>query len=137
MEIRKEGRMARILSTYDEYGYFYSEEAIPFGAGVMRGTDPADQCKTMLTGGKFIGVAAAKNLNINDKKEYTAQSTVEVIKKGYVWVQVADAVVAGDKAACGLNGKWAKTGTLSYDDVNGVFETSAEAKGYAILHLKG
>lgn len=137
MEIRKEGKMARILSTYDEYGYFYSEVEVPFGAGVMRGTDPVDQCKLMTTGGKFIGVAAAKNLNINEDKKYATKSTVEVIKKGYVWVKVASAVVAGDKAACGANGKWAKTGTDSYDDVNGVFETSAEENGYAILHLRG
>lgn len=137
MTIRKEGQFVKALSTYNEFGYFYSEEVIPFGAGVMRGTAPEDQCKLMTTGGKFIGIAGARNTNIQDNKEYPAKNTVEVIKKGYVWVKVAGVVVAGDKAACGEKGKWNKSGTLNYDDVNGVFETSANANEYAILHLKG
>ena len=103
----------------------------------MRGTDGSSQCKLMETGGKFLGIVAARNTNIQDKKEYPVKSTIEIIKKGYVWVKVADAVVAGDKAACGEKGKWKKSGTESYDDVNGVFETSANADEYAILHLKG
>ena len=137
MAIRKEGQFAKALSTYNEFGYAYSEEVIPFGAGVMRGTDGSSQCKLMETGGKFLGIVAARNTNIQDKKEYPVKSTIEIIKKGYVWVKVADAVVAGDKAACGEKGKWKKSGTESYDDVNGVFETSANADEYAILHLKG
>lgn len=137
MAIRKQGQFAKALSTYNEFGYFYNEEIIPFGAGVMRGTDPASQCKLMTTGGKFIGIAGARNTNIQDKKEYPIKSTVEVIKKGYVWVIVEGAVVAGDKAACGASGKWNKSGTETYDDVNGIFETSANKGEYAILHLKG
>ena len=135
--IRKEGMTAKGLSTYNEYGYFYSEEVVLFGAGVMRGTDGSDQCKNMMTGGKFLGVAAYRNVNVKDARQYAANDTVEVIKKGYVWVKVAAAVVAGDVAACGVTGKFAKKGTASYDEINGTFETAAAQNGDDILYVKG
>ena len=136
--IRKEGMTAKGLSTYNEYGYFYSEEAVLFGAGVMRGTDGADQCKNMVTGGKFLGVAAYRNVNVKDSRQYAANDTVEVITKGHIWVKVAgSAVVAGDIAASGVSGKFAKKDTATYAEINGVFETAAAKDGYAILHLKG
>lgn len=135
-DINKAGMFAMGLSTYDEYKYSYNEEVIPFGAGVMRGTDPVNQCKLMLTGGKFLGVAAFRNVALGDNYEYPVQNTVEIIQHGKVWVKVAAAVTAGDVAACGLSGKFAKTGTASYDNINGVFETSASANEYAILNLK-
>lgn len=136
MEVRKDGMLAKTLSTYDQFGYFYNEEVIPFGAGVMRGTDKETQCKLMTTGGLFLGVAAYRGVNITAAREYPIKSTVEVITKGHVWVKAASTVVAGDKAACGENGKFAKTGTSNYDDIDGVFETSANANEYAILWLK-
>ncbi|MGL5686026.1 MAG: structural cement protein Gp24 [Vagococcus fluvialis] len=135
-DIRKAGMLAYGLSTWNKYDYKYSEEAIVFGAGVMRGTDKENQCKNMLTAGQFLGVAAFKNVEISAARQYEAQETVEVITSGKVWVQVAAAVTAGDRAACGLTGKFAKTGTSSYDDIDGVFETSAQANGYAVLNLK-
>lgn len=136
MEVRKDGMLAKTLSTYDQFGYFYNEEVIPFGAGVMRGTDKETQCKLMTTGGLFLGVAAYRGVNVTAAREYPIKSTVEVITKGHVWVKAASTVVAGDKAACGENGKFAKTGTSNYDDIDGVFETSANANEYAILWLK-
>lgn len=136
MEVRKDGMLAKTLSTYDQFGYFYNEEVIPFGAGVMRGTDPENQCKLMVTGGSFLGVAAYRGVNVTDKREYPVISTVEVITKGHVWVKVKESVTAGDKAACGVGGTWGKSGTASYDDVNGEYETSANANEYAILWLK-
>lgn len=136
MDVRKEGILAKTLSTYDQFGYFYNEEVIPFGAGVMRGTDKETQCKLMTTGGLFLGVAAYRGVNVTAAREYPIKSTVEVITKGHVWVKAASTVVAGDKAACGENGKFAKTGTSNYDDIDGVFETSANANEYAILWLK-
>lgn len=136
MEVRKDGMLAKTLSTYDQFGYFYNEEVIPFGAGVMRGTDKETQCKLMTTGGLFLGVAAYRGVNVTAAREYPIKSTVEVITKGHVWVKAASTVVAGDKAACGENGKFAKTGTTNYDDIDGVFETSANSGEYAILWLK-
>lgn len=136
MNVRKDGMLAKILSTYDQFGYFYNEEVIPFGAGVMRGTDKETQCKLMTTGGSFLGVAAYRGVNVTAAREYPIKSTVEVITKGHVWVKAASTVVAGDKAACGENGKFAKTGTSNYDDIDGVFETSANSGEYAILWLK-
>jgi len=136
MEVRKDGMLAKTLSTYDQFGYFYNEEVIPFGAGVMRGTDKETQCKLMVTGGSFLGIAAYRGVNVTDAREYPIKSTVEVITKGHVWVKAASTVVAGDKAACGENGKFAKTGTSNYDDIDGVFETSANSGEYAILWLK-
>lgn len=136
--VAKLGMKARTLSTFDEYGYFYSEETIGFGNGVMRGTDKEKQCKNMVTGGQFLGVAADRATEFAGAKEYPASNTVEVIRKGYVWVKVdGSAVVAGDKAACGASGKFAKAGTATYDEVVGAtFETSAAKNGLAILRLK-
>ena len=136
MDVRKEGILAKTLSTYDQFGYFYNEETIPFGSGVMRGTDPENQCKLMVTGGSFLGVAAYRGVNVTDKREYPVISTVEVITKGHVWVKVKESVTAGDKAACGVGGTWGKSGTASYDDVNGEYETSEKPNEYAILWLK-
>ena len=90
----------------------------------------------MTTGGSFLGVAGYRGVNVTDAREYPIKSTVEVITKGHVWVKAASTVAAGDKAACGENGKFAKTGTLNYDDIDGVFETSANSGEYAILWLK-
>ena len=137
-EIRKEGMIAKGLSTYNEYGNFYSEAIIPFGTGVMRGTDPADQCKLMVTTGEFLGVALYRNVNVTDDRQCPNESTVEVLTKGHVWVKVeGSTVAAGDVAACGASGKFAKKDTATYDEINGVFETAAAKDGYAILHLKG
>lgn len=132
----KAGQIAEAISTHEEYKYAYSEEIIPFGSGVMRGTDPVDQCKLMVTGGKFIGLALHRNVNLTDDLQYPEKSTVELLQHGIVWVRVNEAVVAGDKAACGEGGKWGKSGTANYDDVNGIYETSAAKDGYAKLRLK-
>lgn len=135
-EIAKAGEIAKAVGVLTEFENMYSEEVIPFGAGVMRGTDPETQCKLMMTGGKFVGVAVARSVELDEEKSYPNPSTVTIVTTGQVWVQVKEAVTAGDIAACGTSGKWAKTGTSSHDDVNGVFMTSAEANGYAILKLK-
>lgn len=134
-EIAKAGEIAKV-GVLTEYEHMYSEEVIPFGAGVMRGTDPETQCKLMTTGGKFVGVAVARGVELGEKREYPNPATINIITTGQVYVQVKEAVTAGDVAACGDGGKWAKTGTASHDDVAGVFMTSAQAEGYAILKLK-
>lgn len=135
-DMKKGGMIAAAVSTHNEYGYFYNEEVVPFGAGVMRGTDSQDQCKLMLTTGKFVGVALYRNVNLGEKREYPLNSTVEVLKKGQVWVKVAEAVLAGDVAGCGLSGKFGKNGTTGYDEINGIYQTSANKDEYAILELK-
>lgn len=136
MAVRKGGHLALVGSQYTEYDYKASEEIIEFGAGVMRGTNTETQCKHMVTGGDFLGVAKAYQRNSADKLEYTVNNTVEIISKGKIWVQVSTTVTAGDTAACGIKGKFAKSGTATYDDINGVFETSAAINEYAILNLK-
>lgn len=134
--VNKAGVLAYVGSQYTEYDYKYSEEEIAFGAGVMRGTNKETQCKLMTTGGQFLGIAKAYQKNVYDKEQYDNQTTVEIITKGKVWVKVEEAVVAGDKAACGDSGKFKKTSGSSYDEINGVFETSADSGKYAILNLK-
>lgn len=136
MDVRKEGTLAFVGNEHTEYTYKYSEEEIAFGASVMRGTDVDNQCKNMVTGGKFLGIAKAFQKNTKDTLTYPAKFSVEIITRGKVWVKVSSAVKAGDVAAVGENGKIAKTGTSTYDDINGVFETSAENGEYAILNLK-
>lgn len=135
-EIAKAGEIAKVVGVLNEFENMYAEEKIPFGAGVMRGTDPESQCKLMATGGKFVGVAIARGVELGEEKSYPNPSTVTILTTGQVWVQVKDAVTAGDVAACGDGGKWAKTSTESHDDVAGVFMTSAQANGYAILKLR-
>lgn len=135
MEFRKAGKKAIVGRVMDEYEQKYSEETVPYGAGVMRGTDPADQCKLMTAGGKFIGVAMFRNKAFQDKFEYSKEQTIEVMIRGYVFVTVAENVVAGDKASCGAGGKFGKVGTAGYDTINGEYETSAAAGEFAILRL--
>ncbi|MGL4449927.1 MAG: structural cement protein Gp24 [Sarcina sp.] len=136
MNVRLAGHIAKVGFQNEEYKYPCSEEIIPFGAGIMRGTDKENQCKLMTTGGQFLGVALFEQKNVYDKHEYAAKKSIKTLTHGNVWVQVTTAVVAGDVAACGAGGKFAVSGTSTYDDINGVFETSAEANGYAILKLK-
>lgn len=136
--VNKAGVLAYVGSQHTEYTYMWSEEptGIPFGAGVMRGTNKETQCKLMTTGGQFLGIAKAYQRNVYDKEQYDNQTTVEIITKGKVWVKVEEPVVAGDKAACGDSGKFKKTSGSGYDEINGVFETSADSGKYVILNLK-
>ncbi|WP_297489385.1 hypothetical protein [uncultured Cetobacterium sp.] len=135
MKVRMAGHIARTGVT-KEFKYSYSEEIIPFGAGVMRGTNKETQCKLMNTGGQFLGVALFKQTNSYDEQQWGNQTTPVILTRGFVYVQVSSPVVAGDKAACGEGGKFAKSTTASYDDIEGVFETSSETDGYAILRLR-
>ncbi|MGL5713151.1 MAG: structural cement protein Gp24 [Paraclostridium sp.] len=136
MKVRKSGRLAYVGSQYMEYDYKASEEVIPFGAGVMRGTNKETQCKTMVAGGAFLGVAKAYQKNTFDEPEYAEKISIEIITRGKVWVEVSTNVIAGDKASCGNGGRFAKSGTANFDDINGEFETSATNGEYAILILK-
>ena len=136
MAIRKDGMLARALSTYDQFDYKYSEEAIPFGDAVMRGTNKENQCKKYTAGGAFLGIAAFRNVNMEDKREYPAQATVEVITKGYVWVKVGETVTAGDKAGYKVADRtWGKEAGGSYEATGAIFETSANSGEYAIIKL--
>lgn len=136
MAIRKDGMLAKALSTYNQFDYKYSEEVIPFGAAVMRGTDKENQCKKYAAEGAFLGIAAYRNVNMEDKREYPAQATVEVITKGYVWVKVAESVVAGDKAGYkSADNTWGKEVGGSYEATGAIFETSANSGEYAIIKL--
>ena len=136
MKVRMAGHIAAVGQTHNEYKYSYSEEAIPFGAGVMRGTNKESQCKLMTTGGDFLGIALFTQKNSYDPQEYGDKSTVEILTRGQVYVQVEGNVTAGDKAGCGNSGKFNKSGVAGYDDINAVYETTAVAGDYAILKLK-
>lgn len=136
MNVRKAGQISRLGAVHNENTYPYSEEAIPFGAGVMRGTNKETQCKLMQDNGVFIGVTIFRQRNSYDDQQWGDKSTVDVLTRGYIHVEVSEPVVAGDKAACGVGGKFAKSGTASYTDIEGIFETSAEANGYAELRLR-
>lgn len=136
MNVRLAGHIAKVGFQNEEYKYPCSEEIIPFGAGIMRGTDKENQCKLMTTGGQFLGVALFEQKNVYDKHEYAAKKSIKTLTHGNVWVQVEEAVTAGDKAYCGAGGKFKKTNGSGYDEINGIFETSAEANQYAILKLK-
>lgn len=136
MKVRMAGHISRVGYTHNEFAYSYTEEVVPFGAALMRGTNKETQCKLFNAGGKFLGVVLAKQLNSADKQEFKEKSSIEILTRGYVFVQVATPVVAGDKAAVGVNGTFSISGTASYDDVDGEFLTSSEANGYAELKLK-
>lgn len=143
-EIAKAGEIAKV-GVLTEYEHMYSEEVIPFGAGVMRGTDPETQCKLMTKDGKFVGVAVERGVELGAKREYPSLSTINILTKGQVYVTVAEAVTAGDKAACGNGGKFTKfqpqvemvkESPSEYVEIDGEFMTSAQPNGYAILKLK-
>ena len=108
---------------------------IPFGVAVVQGT--ADKTVRVPTTGDdtFVGVAlldrTARDLTFGG---FVQNETARVLDKGVVWVEVTEAVSAGDAAKVDLTtGKFNKSGAAF---AGAIFDTSAASGALAQLRIK-
>lgn len=122
-------------------------DGIPFGYAVVAGTDAARQVKIPSTGGGvFRGVAIAEQAQEHafpdegDPVVYAEGDTVNVMRRGLVWV-VTKGAVAIDAPAFFDN---ASTDAGKFDDLDdsstdpvpgGVFRSATDGAGLALLEL--
>lgn len=132
----------------NDIGSFAAEGAVAIGSTVRRGTNGEKQVVQSSTavgqGALVFGIALhdhARESTAQGVAGYAATEAVSVMRKGRVWVQTNDAVVAGAVANLHL-----ATGTFTDAPVGaGVeaitplavrFETSTAAAGLAIVEIK-
>ena len=106
---------------------------IAFGLAVAQGANDKG-IRAVKTGDtKFVGITAL-DLSSRDDSKFLQYESAQILKKGVIWVQVTEAVKAGDDVAVDLaTGKFNKSGA-KYP--NARFETSAVAGGLAQVELK-
>ena len=106
---------------------------IAFGLAVAQGANDKG-IRAVKTGDtKFVGITAL-DLSSRDDSKFLQYESAQILKKGVIWVQVTEAVKAGDDVAVDLaTGKFNKSGA-KYP--NARFETSGVAGGLAQVELK-
>ena len=106
---------------------------IAFGLAVAQGANDKG-IRAVKTGDtKFVGITAL-DLSSRDDSKFLQYESASILKKGVIWVQVTEAVKAGDDVAVDLaTGKFNKSGA-KYP--NARFETSGVAGGLAQVELK-
>ena len=106
---------------------------IAFGLAVAQGANDKG-IRAVKTGDtKFVGITAL-DLSSRDDAKFLQNESARVLKKGVIWVEVTEAVKAGDDVAVDLaTGKFNKSGA-KYP--NARFETSGVAGGLAQVELK-
>lgn len=106
---------------------------IAFGLAVAQGANDKG-IRAVKTGDtKFVGITAL-DLSSRDDAKFVQYESASILKKGVIWVQVTEAVKAGDDVAVDLaTGKFNKAGA-KYP--NARFETSGVAGGLAQVELK-
>lgn len=128
---------------------YAAEAQLNFGVPVQLGTDPDRQVKPLTTaagqGANAIGFSIASNSVEQTYKTglvfYAAGNTVPVLKRGRIWLQTDDAVVAGATAnlnlASGLVTDAAvATGIEAFTNFKATFITSTAAAGLALVEIK-
>lgn len=132
----------------NDIGSFAAEGVVAIGRTVRRGTNREKQVVQSTTavgqGALVFGVALhdhAREATAQGVAQYATTEAVSVLRRGRVWVQTNDAVVAGSVANLHL-----ATGTFTDEAVGaGIealtlvqarFETSTTAAGLAIVELK-
>lgn len=127
---------------------YSAEGTVPFGGAVQLGTNPERQVKTALTGAAVVGIAI-KDHNVeqpnvfntpNGPGSYAPTTSVSVLKRGRIWVNTEDAVVAGSVARLvTASGKFtdaaAGVGTEELTMVSARFITSTTGAGLAQLEV--
>lgn len=108
---------------------------IKFGTAVVQGD--ADKTVRVPTTGDtaFVGVAAldrtARNLTFGG---FIENETARILEEGVIWVEVTEAVSAGDAATVDLTtGKFNKSGAAF---AGAIFDTSAASGALAQLRIK-
>jgi hypothetical protein len=123
----------------------YAAEAgsIPFGRAVVPGTDPRKQVKLPTAGGQgFRGIALLEQAHAQDLTtgvaQYLVTETVNVLRKGAVWVQTTGSVTENATAYyVSTSGLFASSGeaTSSAGSRAGVFRTATTGSGLAVVEI--
>lgn len=106
---------------------------IAFGLAVAQGANDKGIRAVKAGDTKFVGITAL-DLSSRDDAKFVQYESARILKKGVIWVEVTEAVKAGDDVAVDLaTGKFNKSGA-KYP--NARFETSGVAGGLAQVELK-
>lgn len=152
LDVAQAGQKADL--TYDQVESFAAEGAVPMGNGVIFGTDPAKQVAVPADAtGDFAGIAAfthkqeqgfdqsvALGNQSSTGAEYRNGDTVNVLRRGRVWVEVTeDTVVAGEAAyvdvtTAGEEGKFTNVSTSNLA-TGGIFRTAGDTGDLVIVEL--
>jgi len=128
--------------SYKGDGTRVAEDALGFGVPVELGSDPDKQVKTY-AGGTFWGISVRDETltaldgsgNVVTYSYYPDEYPVSIIRQGYIVVEVAEAVKAGDPVYVDTSGKFYKSDDeLDRTLISGLrYETSAGKDEQAIL----
>lgn len=126
---------------------YTAEAAVPFGVPVQLGTDPARQVKVLTTSvgqaALAYGVSIASMVieqNSAGVAQYSQYDTVPVLKKGRIWMNTDDAVVAGAVANLKLSSgkvtdEAVTTGIEAFTQFSARFLTGTSAAGLALVDI--
>jgi len=121
-----------------------AEGAVPFGRALIAGTDPEIQVKIpAAAGGVFRGVSVgtwAMERNTATNAEYLTTTSVSILRKGEIWVEVKEAVVVDSPVYYHISGVNAGYFTSDNDATtellpNAVFTMSASADELATIEI--
>lgn len=126
---------------------YSAEAAIGFGVPVQLGTDPARQVKALTTAigqaalARGIAVAGIVEQTSGGVAAYAASQSVGVMKRGRIWVNTDDAVVAGAKANLKLSSglftdEAVAAGIEAFTLFTATFITATSAAGLAVVEIK-
>ena len=121
-----------------------AEGVVPFGYGIVEGTDPLTQVKVpAVTGKVFRGIAVstwAQEQNALGDGEYVEKDAVNVLRQGEIWVEVNANVVVDDPVFI-VYGAGADAGKFRNDDTSadavptGVFKSTANSGELALVEI--
>lgn len=138
---------------FDHVESFAAEGAVPFGHGLVLGTDPEKQVAVASADTEtFAGVSVFthkqeqgfdQSVSLGNQSstgaEYRDTDTVNTLRRGRVWVEVTAEVAAGDAAYVDVNteGEEGKFTDVEGDNLatGGVFRTGADVGELAILEI--
>lgn len=136
-------------TTFTDKMSYSAEAQLNFGVPVQLGTDPDRQVKPLTTSAGQAALAIGFSIASNSVEQtyktglvyYAAGNTVPVLKRGRIWMQTDDAVVAGAAANLKLsNGLLTDaavtTGIEAFTQFKATFITSTSAAGLALVEIK-
>lgn len=123
---------------------YAAEETIPVSFPVKLGTTKDAEVLKATAGATTVGFAIhdyARTQDVNGLVQYAQFETVSVLKKGRMWVETSDAVVAGSTAnlttATGkLTDEAVAAGIEAFTQISVKFVTGTTAAGLALVEIK-
>lgn len=116
--------------------YACESTSIKFGSAVIAGTDPTKQVKVGATGGSFRGIATHEYAHEADtttgQATYLQYETVNVLRKGRVWVQTNGSVTENAAAYyVTATGLWSSAG----ETTGGIYRESCTGSGLVTVEI--